>query len=499
MAILSLNISKLLLGSARFVTCFAFLLGFEALGASGFLPEGGESALVGNLPADQSTPAVALNAQGGYVVWQDAGNGIAGGGIRARRVSRTANGSLVGSFSPFWINSRSTGEQELPQVALRPGGGAVFVWQTGPLGESGVVARFLKSSSGSIPQFEGDEIEIAPAGSERNIAPQIIALGDGSMVVAWAHFSGPDSLMDVFTQKLSADGRKVGPPLQVNLTTDYHQRSPALAALQDGNYVVAWISENQRFDRSADVYARIFSPSGFPLAANEMRLNYGTNICSSPSLVALPNGGFAAAWSEYDYNSPDHGWDSYIRTFDASAVAQYPSLMLNAYQPHNQINPKLAVAQGVIMAVWTSFEQDGSREGVFGRYLSLVGQPLEDEFGLNQTVISQQMQPAVTSDNDRRFLSVWTAFNFDTGFDLVSRKFVGPAAVLAPHCVISIVSDGVKVAWSTESGANYQLQQSTDLLLWEPVGTPRLASSASDSVILQLGQAGSFFRILRQP
>jgi len=480
--------------------CLNFLASCPAKATSGFLAEGGESALIGNLAGDQTAPAIALGSDGGFVVWQDSGTDSDGGGIRARRINRTTSGSLAGAFLPFWVHGKTTGVQSNPQVALLAGGGAVFVWSAGPLGQAGIYARYLRSGSGSTPLFVGDEIEIAAPGKVSNLTPVVARLNDGTVVVAWSQYQGPESLLDVVVQRLSSGGQLLGRPFPANLTTDYNQRSPSVSALVNGGFVVAWVSENQRFDRSVDILARIYSGSGFPLSSSEMRLNYGTSICAMPSLAALPNGGFAAVWTEKDPNRPENGWDIFGRSFDDNSVALKPSVKVNDYLFSDQLAPKVAVAGNAVMAVWTSFGQDGYREGVFGRYLSLDGEITDDEFGLNQTVISQQLEPAIASDGTSRFVAVWTGFNsLDSGFDLVSRKFVGPAVVVAPKCEITQLSTGLRLSWSTESGANYQVQSTSDLTSWASLGTIRTASSSTDSLLLQPVQGVGFYRIVRLP
>src|SRR5262245_14299011 len=91
-------------------------------------PLGSEYGVSGSLAGDQVFPAAAINASGGYVVWQDSfsdGNGI---GISARRLDNTLAPSVL---APFRVNQQTVGNQQNPQVALLPSGAAAFVWQGG--------------------------------------------------------------------------------------------------------------------------------------------------------------------------------------------------------------------------------------------------------------------------------------------------------------------------------------------------------------------------------
>ena len=97
-----------------------------------YVTNGTEYAVIGSLPGDQVFPDAAISPAGGFVVWQDNITDGSGWGISARRV----DGTLSGAYSAFRVNQQGTNSQENPRVALLKNGGAVFVWQGGPMGIS---------------------------------------------------------------------------------------------------------------------------------------------------------------------------------------------------------------------------------------------------------------------------------------------------------------------------------------------------------------------------
>ena len=116
---------------ARLFALLPVLFGSASLLAQGtFSRLAGEYSLSGPLPGDQTRPALAFGAAGGYVVWQDNVTDGDGTGISAQRL----NDNLSGSLAPFRVNEIGAGHQENPQAAVLPNGGAVFVWQGGALG-----------------------------------------------------------------------------------------------------------------------------------------------------------------------------------------------------------------------------------------------------------------------------------------------------------------------------------------------------------------------------
>jgi hypothetical protein len=123
------------------------------------------------------------------------------------------------------------------------------------------------------------------------------------------------------------------------------------------------------------------------------------------------------------------------------------------------------------MVVWTSLAQDGSREGVFGRFLSSSGSPVGNEVLVNTTTLSQQIHPAIASDGSSRFLVVWTSFvGGNTSFDLFAQRYAANESLpvpAAPFVQAPFVLDGVgvyvpqlHVSWPAVEGlpvANYEV------------------------------------------
>ncbi|HVU07105.1 MAG TPA: hypothetical protein VHG89_01025, partial [Verrucomicrobiae bacterium] len=62
--------------------------------ANQYVTNGSEYAIIGSLPGDQVRPDVALNTNGGFVVWQDNITDGSGIGVSARQVDSTLSGKL---------------------------------------------------------------------------------------------------------------------------------------------------------------------------------------------------------------------------------------------------------------------------------------------------------------------------------------------------------------------------------------------------------------------
>jgi hypothetical protein len=80
-------------------------------------------------------------------------------------------------------------------------------------------------------------------------------------------------------------------------------------------------------------------------------------------------------------------------------------------------------SQGRSLVVWTSVNQDGSGEGVFGRLFDASGNPIGDERQINTTAGGNQRAPQVASDGNGNFIVVWQSEGQDgDGFGVFGRK-----------------------------------------------------------------------------
>jgi hypothetical protein len=457
-----------------------------------YATNGIEYAIVGNLPGDQTKPDVALNAQGGFVVWQDNatdGNGL---GISAARLDSTLSGTT-------WrqrVNIQGTNDQSNPRVAMLQNGGAVFVWQGGPAGHEHIYARFLaQTNSGGVTNYlwlnpnATNDLMVNTFTNNFQINPAVAALRNGNVVVVWESFdqASSNSLLDVYGQVLTSNGTKVGGEFLVNQFTSWNQRDPTVAALANGGFVVAWVSEQERraFNLSAinntngtspsqigtasvDIYARIYNANGVA-QSGEFRVNADDNPASNPAAAGASDGNYLITWNAMDMTNLWNSWDIYARPFNGTTGG--PVVRVNSHTYGDQYLPRLSAVGGDYLIVWTSLGQDGSREGVYGQFVHEDGSLIGGEFRVNTTTLGSQMQPTVASDGAEQFLAVWSSFTFTpSGMDLFAQRYLNVNALLPPINTLYVwapftLSNGVYqpqlcVTWPTMPGisiSNYEV------------------------------------------
>ena len=463
-----------------------FALPAAVLGQTNYYGTNGtEYAIIGSLPGDQVMPDVAVNPNGGFVVWQDNATDGDGWGVSAQRLDSTLSGTL----SAFRVNAQGTNDQENPRVALLKNGGAVFAWQGGVEGYQHIYARLLTPTNTFLTTTD---LLVNTFMNNFQINPAVAVLNNSNVVLVWSSFdeAGPNSLLDVYGQMLSPTGQKIGSEFLINQFTNYNQRTPAVAALANGGFVVAWVSEQEQAafnlgaidnttngtppavigSGSVDIYARLYDNSGAALGGEILVDTNTLNPCANPSVAAATDGSFMVAWGERDTVIVTNGWDIYARTFSSAGVGGATTIV-NTHLPGNQYAPHLNVIGEDYLLVWTSMGQDGSREGVYGRFVHEDGSPVGGEFRVNTTTANQQMQPAVASDGVNQFLVVWTGFTLSpNSFDLYAQRYLNVSALLLPINSVYVnapftLSNGVyqpqlQVSWPPVLGisvSNYEV------------------------------------------
>ncbi len=422
----SLNPKKL----AAALLLSSAIIGSQA--ASALTRSGTEYRILPALQGDQVQAQLAFGPGGGFLVTQDNsidGNGL---GIRARKF----NADLSAAQNTFLVNRTIKGDQQNPKVALLKAGGAVFAWEGSTPSGHRVYVRFIDSQD--ILTSDDFQVSRFVTGSQSN--PTVAVLSDGNVIVVWAEWDRDGSMDGIFGQILTPAGVRVGNTFQVNEKSDVSQRTPSVAALEDGKFVVGWITDENRasdkFGDTIDLYARLFNAdssaasSEFPVNTWKNHLIDGQSyeiheVCANPSLAAI-TGGFRAAWSERLADASVDSWDVKTRSFDLSGQATSEELVVNNTTVGDQYSPRVASVGDTQLIVWTSFGQDGADEGIYARAIASTGFN-GDEFLVNTRTIGKQIFPSVTSVGSQQFVIAWSSFNRSVsgfiGYDLFAQNY----------------------------------------------------------------------------
>jgi hypothetical protein len=257
------------------------------------------------------SPDVATNGDGSFVVvWHTDAQDGSGSGVFARRFG--TDGSPV--TAPFQVNTSTLGAQQFAAVAMDGEGRFVVAWEGDGDGDGlGVRARFIDPDI-LLPSTEFQVNSHTPSNQG---APDVAFDADGEIVVVWHSLGQDGDDRGVFTRRFNVNGAPQSGELQVNARTSAHQHFARVSADGLGGFVVAWDSDEQD-GSSTGVFARRIGASGNP-AGGELQVNsHFTYAQGDTAVAASASGDFVVTWASYLQDGDEFG--VFLQRFASSFV-----------------------------------------------------------------------------------------------------------------------------------------------------------------------------------
>ncbi len=361
----------------------------------------------------------------------------------------------------FQVNTAPSGYNYADNVAMDRDGRFVVVWDGTETGGYGTFRRpydpLAVPESGPIP------VESSTAGNQA--FADIAKDASGRYVIVW---------WDITANKISgrrfgSDGTPLGNDFQVNTSTQGYVGYPLVASDPSGNFVVVWARDNSGYDSRG----RAFDSHGAPLG-DEFPINsYTTNDQVVSGVAMAPDGHFAAAWGgngqtgpgiwgrlfeldgtpltgDFQVNTgtlatavrfPDVAMDAagdFIVVWDDGALPAGFGAIGRAFTPAGApVGPQFPISDATTIAFDTSVNSDSAGNflvtwaayplpndadgGVVGRFYASGGNPLADEFQINEVTTAYQFFPHASLAGDGSFVVTWTSGSNYT-YDVKGRK-----------------------------------------------------------------------------
>jgi hypothetical protein len=328
-------------------------------------------------------------------------------------------GAGVAVGGEFQVNSYTTGYQASPSIAMHGNGDFVVVWsseeQDGDGGIGGIFVRRFDSAGNALD----GELQVNSFTLDNQGHPAVATQSGGAFVVVWESHQDGD-VYGVFGQRFGSSGAKEGGEFQVNTHTVGYQKSPAVAADADGDFVVTWGSAEQD-GLAGGIFGRRFDSSGTPQAV-EFQVNSYTSSAQQYSAVAMSAAGsFVVVWESGGQDVDSGG--VFAQRFDATGAPQAVEFQVNSYTTSNQQYPDVAADDlGGFVVAWESLTQDGSLFGVFAQRFGSTGGRLGAEFRVNVGVASNQRDASIDVEGDGAFVVSWQGLDA-AGFGVFFRRF----------------------------------------------------------------------------
>ncbi|SCB51338.1 hypothetical protein GA0061099_101720 [Bradyrhizobium yuanmingense] len=325
----------------------------------------------------------------------------------------------------FPVNTTTVSSQFDASITALDDGRFVMVWTdtTGEDTSSDAIRAQIFNADGSK---SGSEFLVNTGTADIQYDPAVTALKDGRFVVAWSDGSGSDgdtSLQAIRAQVFNADGSKSGGQFLVNSTTTGYQLDEAIAELSDGRFVITWTDGSATGGDTSSwaVRAQVFNADGSKSGTAFLVNTATTSFQYNPAVGALNDGRFVIAWTDGSATGGDtSGTAVRAQVFNADGSKSGNEFLVNSTTTGDQSGPGgggsetitiTALVDGRFVVAWTDYSQTGSdtsSSAVRAQVFNMDGSKLGTEFLVNTTTIGSQNNAAITALMDGGFVVTWT-------------------------------------------------------------------------------------------
>jgi len=317
----------------------------------------------------QELAAVSASPSGDFVVtWQSEGSpGTDTSGLSIQGQRYASNGSALGG--EFQVNTYTTSDQSSPDVASEPDGGFVVVWPsngsagTDHSGYSIQAQRYSSNGSAAGSQFQVNSVT-----ANDQTAPSVATDALGYFVVVWETSVGSGD--NIEGQRYASNGTPQGSEFQVNsyTTSGLYAKHPSVAKAANGDFVVVWDTSVGSGD--VNIEGQRFASNGTPQGSEFQVNTYTTNNQYLPSVAMEPSGEFLVTWQSFGgFTIPGPGGPS-ERT-EAQRFASDGSMIggefqVSSYRFRAPARPAVSVdAAGRYVVAWEAYGSAGTDSDSF--------------------------------------------------------------------------------------------------------------------------------------
>ncbi|MGB5676410.1 MAG: DUF2341 domain-containing protein, partial [Gammaproteobacteria bacterium] len=345
--------------------------------------------------------AIATDAGGDYVVvWTSNLQDGSGNGVYAQLYN--ADGTPQGT--EFLVNTVTTDNQSSPSVAMDAAGNFVVAWQSNLQDGDNYGIYAQRFNAAGVAQ--GSEFPVNTTTADYQGSPGIAMAEGGDFVIIWASAAqDPDGSTGIYGQRFDAGGNAVGSEFRINTYTTGYQQVSSVSMDAAGNFVVTWASQNQD-GSNYGVFGQVFNADGTS-RGSEFQVNTTTVGSQLYNDVAmLDDGRFVVT---YQHWNADSSTDLFVQCFNAEGSKHGSEIKVNSvsdmdYFPIPSIT---ADASGNFTVVWNN-SNDGALSGVFARSYDWLGNALTGEVQVNTTTAGDQWYPEVVAQPGGGFIVVWS-------------------------------------------------------------------------------------------
>ena len=363
----------------------------------------------------------------------------------------TAPTKIGTEFIVSAVSSPTSGSGWYSRIAALQGERFVIVY--GSIPALSISAQFYDASGNKI----GNEFEIAtkPNQDGTTITPSSICpLSNGGFAVTWYSNYGEGTGRDVFGQIIDSAGNKIGAVFKLNTSTIGDQGKPSIAATPSG-FVAAWESIGQ--DGMVYIYGQKFDLGGQKIGSefNIPSYTYASQK-TSPSISSYSNGEFVVTWSSRFQGI-------FAQRFDSAGNKIGAEFQVSTNPGSKDASYVATLSGGGFVVSWTSYGQDGDRDGIFGQRFDQSGNKVGGEFQVNTYTVMDQWNSSIVALADGGFVINWDGYsNFSPSayIDVFSQRYDSSGQKIGGNLIVNTTINGAQFQVSNGAIINGNLMLS---------------------------------------
>lgn len=350
------------------------------------------------------------------IVWEDDSDN--NGFNQVHKSGLALNGKRCSG--PIKVNSRSSGQQQRPEVGMSGERTMVFVWEDDTDGNGFFEIKMRGFRATGRQMFSQRTVNAKSAGQQRE--PHVAVANDGRIVVVWEDDRDGNGLFQIKMRGFNADGSERFSERTVNTVAAGQQRKPRVAIAPDGYFVVVWESDSDS-DGVSDVRMRGFNHDATERWSDRRVSEQSEGDQRRPRIAMGPWGDCAVVWE--DDRDRNKFYQIHMRGFDSNGNQKFAQRTVNRQAAGQQFDPDIAVDDVFRpVVVWSD---DRDKNGFFQirmRGFESDGAVRFEERTVNTDADGQQFKPRICMEANGRFVVAWEDDkNNDKLFDILIRGF----------------------------------------------------------------------------
>ena len=301
------------------------------------------------------------------------------------------------------INEITAGNQQHPQAASDEFGRFIVVWSSFNPAEPEKFYDIKAKLYFDNAELSG-EITVNTNTENSQIRPQIDVFNKGEdleFIVVWESWFQDGSERGVYAQRFNHLMEKIGDEFLVNTTTQYSQSRPVVKYFDDGRFIIVWESWNES-EKGYNLFGKIYDADGNVIKDEFMINTYTDNYQWFSDISIASDNTFDVVWCSWEQDGYDGG--IYLRSFDESYNPVGEEMLVNSSTEFYQWLPKIErFEDDRKVIVWSSWNIDGSREGVYYKVLDKKNRVISLEKRINSYTDSYQWEPSIVTSKNNEY------------------------------------------------------------------------------------------------